>query len=146
MKKSLSICLSHLDNYNNNKQLPVGTWNRLLWQLTGDELIFIPAGVEFNTKQYPGAGWLMEFNQLFVDGFQERYPDWNNNALLTIKVGAVDLPLTDALRQEMNDLAILLSHAQHKGQSELYLQAYADLILLNANHIYTKPETGSYLK
>lgn len=136
METNLSICLTQLDNYNRNTKLPVSVWYRMLWQVAGDKLTFVPSGSEFDTKQYPGAGWIMEFNQLFADGFQERYPDENNNALLTIQVGAIDLPLTDALRKEMNDLAILLSHAQEKGQSELYLQAYADLILLNANHIY----------
>ncbi|MDR6782657.1 hypothetical protein [Pedobacter africanus] len=138
MEPNLNLRLNLLDNYSLSTKFPLSIWSRLLWLVAGDELIFIHSGSEFETQQFSGAGWALEFNQLFVVGFVERYPDVYNNALMTTRIRNVSISLSAKLRTDMNDLAILLRHAQEKEQSELYLQAYADLILLNANQAYAK--------
>ena len=141
METNLNIHLNLLDNYSLSTKFPVSIWSRLLWLVAGDELIFIHSGSEFETQQFSGAGWALEFNERFVVGFVDRYPHLYNSALITKRVSNVSITLNARLRTEMNDLAILLRHAQEKEQSELYLQAYADLILLNANQAYAK-QTG----
>jgi len=138
MEPNLNLRLNLLDNYSLSTKFPQSIWSRLLWLVAGDELIFIHSGSEFETQQFSGAGWALEFNQRFVVGFVDRYPDVYNNALMTKRISNVSMSLNAKLRTEMNDLAILLRHAQEKEQSELYLQAYADLILLNANQAYAK--------
>ncbi|MNL03550.1 hypothetical protein D3C87_1240910 [compost metagenome] len=139
METNLSINLKRLENYNQETQLQTSTWNRLVWMVDGNELIFIRSGVAFDTEKFTRGGWVLLFNQSFLTGFLERYPDnYNSSLVATWALSHAIIPLTAALRTEMNDMAILLSHAQHKRQSELYLQSYADLFLLNANHTYAK--------
>ena len=139
MKKNLSVSIGRFDNDNHDTTLSISEWNSLFWLVAGDELIFVQSGSEFEMKKLTGAGWVLKFNQLFAMDYLERYPDTYNHALVAnIDSKQVNFPMSAALRSEMNDLAILLSHAQHKGQSELYMQAYADLIFLNANQLYAK--------
>ena len=142
METNLSINLKRLESYNQDTQLKTSSSNRLVWMVDGNELIFIRAGVAFDTEKFARGGWVLLFNQSFLTGFLERYTDNFNTALVgTWALSDAIIPLTAALRTEMNDMAILLSHAQEKGQSELYLQSYADLLLLNANHTYAKRES-----
>lgn len=139
MEKNLSVSIGRFDRGNDDTTLSISEWNRLLWLADGDELIFVQSGAVLETTKFTGAGWVLKFNQLFAMDFLERYPDVYNHALvISTNSNHISLALTPALRTEMNDLAILLHHAQEKAQSELYLQAYADLIFLNANQLYAK--------
>ncbi|SMC44242.1 hypothetical protein [Pedobacter africanus] len=143
MENDLSVSIGRFDRANHNTTLSTNEWNRLLWFTAGDELVFVPAGSVFEEDKFAGDGWVLEFNQHFAVDYLERYPDLHNHALVSNTVrGQISMLLTEALRSEMNELAILLNHAQEKGQSKLYLQAYADLIFLNANQLYAK-QNGS---
>ncbi|SMC57233.1 hypothetical protein [Pedobacter africanus] len=141
METGLSINITRLEQYNRDTKLHTSLWSRLVWLVDGDELIFIRSGYAFDTEKFMGEGWVLLFNQFFLTGFLERYPDSYNSGLVANRTtGMAAIPLTPSLKTEMNDLALLLNHAQDQKQAEMYLQSYADLILLNANHAHAKLE------
>lgn len=132
---SLSICT--LEKYNRDTKLHTSFWTRLIWLANGEEAIFIRAGISDEMERLTGKGWALQFNQFFLTGFLERYNlDYHNSLMKSRAFDAITIPLTAALRDEFNSLAVLLSNAQADGQAEMYLQAYGDLILLNINHVY----------
>lgn len=141
METGLSINITRLEQYNRDTKLHTSLWGRLVWPDDGEELIFIRSGYAFDTEKLNGDGWVLLFNQFFLTGFLERYPDsYNSGLVATRTTGLAHIGLNPSLKTEMNDLALLLNHAQQQRQAEMYLQSYADLILLNANHTYAKQE------
>ena len=141
METNLRLKISRLAQYYGDTKLHTPLWYRLVWLEDGDELNFIRSGFSFDQEKFASGGWILLFNEFFLNDFVERYPDrYNSGLMLSRGLGNVTIPLIPALRTELNDMAVLLNHAQDKEQSELYLQSYADLILLNANHAYAKME------
>ena len=141
MDTSFLLNIKRLDDYYRNLRFQTGIWNRLLWLDDGRELIFVHSGTVFDPERFTQGGWILLFNELFLQDFLQRYPESYNNSLLLEKgLGYSVIPLSEALKKELNDLAGLLSRAIKQGQSELYLQSYADLMLLNANNTYAKVE------
>ncbi|ACU03583.1 hypothetical protein [Pedobacter heparinus] len=139
MDTSFLLNIKRLDDYYRNLRFQTGIWSRLLWLDNGKEMIFVSSGTVFDPEHFSQDGWILLFNELFLQDFLQRYPESYNNGLLLEKgLGHSVIPLSESLRKELNDLAGLLSRAIAQGQSELYLQSYADLILLNANNTYAK--------
>ncbi|WP_316819183.1 hypothetical protein [Pedobacter nyackensis] len=137
-----SLKISRLEDYDRPRQ-QVGLWNRLVWLDHGNEVVFVPAGMEFNNEVYIGSGWLLEFDTSFYHSFMTRYQEDYNNALFAEKASSmVFIPVPDKLNMELNDLAYLLKEAIQLSKSPLYLQSYTDLILLNVNRCYVQCEKG----
>lgn len=133
---SFSLKISRLENYG-IQRWQTGLWNRLMWRYEDGEVLFVHAGLEFNDEAYAGEGWILEFDTLFYQDFMMRYEEHYNRKLFADCIASpVFLPITDQLRKEMNDLARLLKETIELSKSALYLQSYADLILLNINRSY----------
>lgn len=139
METSFLLEIKRLDDYYRNLRFQTGIWSRLVWLDNGKELFFMHSGIDPDSRKFTEEGWILLFNELFLQDFLQRYPEHYNHSLLLEK-GPVysTIPLAEPLRKELDELAILLNQAIKNGQSELYLQSYADLILLNANNTYAK--------
>jgi len=136
-----SVKISRLEDYGQRQQ--AGLWNLVMWLDNGGEVLFAHSGVDFNDETYAGPGWLMEFNASFYHDFMGRYREDYNSGLLANRTSSpVYLSITDKQRKEMHDLAVLLKKALELNQPMLYLQPYADLILLNINHCYATLVNG----
>ncbi|WP_316819201.1 hypothetical protein [Pedobacter nyackensis] len=134
---SFSVRISRLEDYKVQRQ-QLGLWNRLVWLDNGCDALFIHSEVDFWDNTYKSGGWLLEFNSSFYRDYALRYPEDFNNSLMTDKSSSpITLPLSDMLHKEIHQLAGLLKNAYVLNQPELYLQPYADLILLNVNRFYT---------
>lgn len=132
-----SLSINRLEEYKRDEKLQSTISFRLMWLDEGESMVFVPSGVPFDLDIYPSTGWILSFNELFNRDFLDRYPQDYNCALMAKKlIDYVFIPLAAKLRMEMSELADLLVKALKEGQSELFLQAYADLILLNANQAY----------
>ncbi|TCC99323.1 hypothetical protein FBD94_05650 [Pedobacter hiemivivus] len=131
------LSINRLDEYKRDAKLQSTISFRLMWLDEGESMVFVPSGVSFDLDIYPSTGWIFSFNELFYRDFLDRYPQDYNCALMAKRSSDyVFIPLAVKLRMEMSELADLLVRALKEGQSELFLQAYADLILLNANQAY----------
>jgi hypothetical protein len=131
------LSINRLDEYKRDAKLQSTISFRLMWLDEGESMVFVPSGVSFDLDIYPSTGWIFSFNELFYRDFLDRYPQDYNCALMAKRSSDyVFIPLAVKLRIEMSELADLLVRALKEGQSELFLQAYADLILLNANQAY----------
>ena len=131
------VSINRLDEYKRDARLQSIISFRLMWLDEGESMVFVPSGVPFDLDIYPSAGWVFTFNELFNKYFLNRYPQDYNCALMAKRLADyVFIPLNTKLRMEMCELAGLLAKALKEGQSQLFLQAYADLILLNANQAY----------
>lgn len=131
------LSINRLDEYKRDIKLQSTISFRLMWLDEGESMVFVPSGVSFDLDIYPSTGWIFSFNELFYRDFLDRYPQDYNCALMAKRSSDyLFIPLGVKLRMEMSELADLLVKALKEGQSELFLQAYADLILLNANQAY----------
>lgn len=131
------LSINRLEEYKRDAKLQSFSCFRLMWLDEGESMVFVPSGVSFDLDIYPSNGWIFSFNEFFNRDFLDRYPQDYNCALMAKKLADyVFVPLGNKLRLEMCELADLLVTALKEGQSELFLQAYADLILLNANQAY----------
>ncbi|SDJ09622.1 hypothetical protein SAMN04487898_101303 [Pedobacter sp. ok626] len=131
------LSINRLDEYKSDAKLQTTISSRLMWLDEGESMVFVPSGVSFDLDIYPSTGWIFSFNELFYRDFLDRYPQDYNCALMAKRsCDYLFIPLSVKLRMEMSELADLLIKALKEGQSELFLQAYADLILLNANQAY----------
>lgn len=131
------LSINRLDEYKSDAKLQTTISSRLMWLDEGESMVFVPSGVSFDLDIYPSTGWIFSFNELFYRDFLDRYPQDYNCALMAKRSSDyLFIPLSVKLRMEMSELADLLIKALKEGQSELFLQAYADLILLNANQAY----------
>ena len=131
------LSINRLDEYKRDAKLQSTISFRLMWLDEGESMVFVPSGVSFDLDLYPSTGWIFSFNELFYRDFLDRYPQDYNCALMAKRSSDyLFIPLGAKLRMEMSELADLLVKALKEGQSELFLQAYADLILLNANQAY----------
>ncbi|MNJ93868.1 hypothetical protein D3C87_115550 [compost metagenome] len=131
------LSINRLDEYKSDAKLQTTISFRLMWLDEGESMVFVPSGVSFDLDLYPSTGWIFSFNEFFYRDFLDRYPQDYNCALMAKRSSDyLFIPLSVKLRMEMSELADLLIKALKEGQSELFLQAYADLILLNANQAY----------
>nr|WP_121271939.1 hypothetical protein [Pedobacter schmidteae] len=135
--------INRLEDYHRDPRLQSVFCSRLLWRDHGEYMVFVPSGLPFDMDQYAAGGWILSFNERFVQNFLSRYPQDYNNALLVDKSqDQVFVPMNAKLRSEMNELAEFLRKALTEGQSELFTQIHTDLILLNANQTHV----GMYSK
>ncbi|WEK17662.1 MAG: hypothetical protein P0Y49_12735 [Candidatus Pedobacter colombiensis] len=131
------LSINRLEEYNRNEKSQSIFSFRLMWLDEGESMVFVPSGVSFDMDSYDTSGWIFSFNEFFCRDFFDRYPQDYNSALLVNKLtDYVFIPMNTKLRMEMSELADLLVKGRNEGQSELFMQTYADLILLNANQRY----------
>lgn len=137
------LSINRLEDYHRDPKLQSIFCSRLLWRDHGEYMVFVQSGVSFDLDQYAAGGWILSFNEFYVQDFLSRYPqDYNNTLLVDKSQDQVFVPMNVKLRTEMNELAELLTKALAAGQSELFTQIHTDLILLNANQTHV----GMYSK